>query len=302
MEDDSMLAYLFPGQGSQYVGMCKEEHEFDPKIRLMFDSAERIMGRELRPIMFYGPKDELMRTEQAQPAVFLHSYGLLEQKIFPRPDMLAGHSLGEYTALVAAGSLTLEDALRVIDVRARAMAKAELMNPGGMAAVIGLSAVVLDEICQFIRGVGDRVWIANFNSPEQLVVSGTKEGISQAGSLAKRDGARVINLPVSGAFHTPLMESALPELTDCIERTRIRNAEVPVYMNIDGEPRIDSEDIKRALLDQLTNPVLWVKTICNMKKFYMSEYVEIGPGNVLRGFMKRILPGQVSELTLVFSS
>lgn len=284
-----MRAFLFPGQGSQYVGMGLDAYRDHGAIRDIFDRANHVLGYRLTEIMFNGPEDELRATRHAQPALFLHAYALYQVLRNPQPAMTAGHSLGEYTALTVAGALTFDDALTLVRTRAEAMAEAGEATPGTMAAIVGLDDETVRRLCAEASGAGSLVVPANFNSEGQIVVSGTPEGIAAAIEKAKEAGARMAKeLNVSGAFHSPLMEPAAERLAAGLEETPIRNAEFPVYMNVSATPVSDAETIRTSLLKQLTAPVLWTDTIRNMVEAGATEFVEVGPGNVLQKLVSRI--------------
>ncbi|HTY38847.1 MAG TPA: ACP S-malonyltransferase [Bacteroidota bacterium] len=283
-------AFVFPGQGSQYVGMGKDLYEQNAGARTLFDQADSILGFSLTKICFEGPDDELRQTKNTQPAIFLHSMvaaGLVQSG---KASMAAGHSLGEYSALVYAGALTFEDALRLVRLRGELMQQAGIEKPGTMAAVVGLDPAAVGEVCCTAWDTGV-VQAANFNSPGQIVISGSVEGVRKAMELAKARGAKLVKeLPVSGAFHSPLMESAKEGLHTALEKILIRDAAIPVYANVTAKPVQKSEEIRRLLNDQLTSPVRWEETIRNMAADGADKFVEIGPGKVLQGLVKRIVP------------
>ena len=283
-------AFVFPGQGSQYVGMGKDLYGQNAGARTLFDQADSILGFSLTKICFEGPDDELRQTKNTQPAIFLHSMvaaGLVQSG---KASMAAGHSLGEYSALVYAGALTFEDALRLVRLRGELMQQAGIEKPGTMAAVVGLDPAAVGEVCCTAWDTGV-VQAANFNSPGQIVISGSVEGVRKAMELAKARGAKLVKeLPVSGAFHSPLMESAKEGLHTALEKILIRDAAIPVYANVTAKPVQKSEEIRRLLNDQLTSPVRWEETIRNMAADGADKFVEIGPGKVLQGLVKRIVP------------
>lgn len=281
-------AYIFPGQGSQYPGMGKELYETNPIARSMFEQADEILRFSISDIMFNGTADDLKQTKVTQPAVFLHSVAIAKCLDNFSPDMVAGHSLGEFSALVACGALDFESALKLVSVRAQAMQKACELMPGTMAAVITLPEEVVSEICNSCDGI---VVPANFNSKKQIVISGEVSAIEQACVKMKEAGARrALVLPVGGAFHSPLMESARQELAECIERTEFMTPTCPIYQNVTALPTTDPEQIKDNLLKQLTSPVRWTHTVQNMIGDGANEFVEVGPGSVLQG-----LVGQISS-------
>ncbi len=260
-------------------------------LRDIFNRANDVLQCDLAGVMFEGPEDELRQTRNAQPAIFVHSYGLFQLLDDPQPAMAAGHSLGEYTALTVANALTFDDALRLVQVRALAMQEAGTITPGTMAAIIGLDDEKIGEICQQVWGEIGVVQSANFNSPGQVVVSGTPEAVAEVMKRAKEAGARMAKgLNVSGAFHSPLMEPAGQKLAEALERAPIRDADFPVYVNVSGEPVQSADAIRAALLQQLTAPVRWTGTIQRMAADGATEFIEVGPGTVLQGLVKRILP------------
>jgi len=270
--------------------MGKDLYEQNAGARTLFDQADSILGFSLTKICFEGPDDELRQTKNTQPAIFLHSMvaaGLVQSG---KASMAAGHSLGEYSALVYAGALTFEDALRLVRLRGELMQQAGIEKPGTMAAVVGLDPAAVGEVCCTAWDTGV-VQAANFNSPGQIVISGSVEGVRKAMELAKARGAKLVKeLPVSGAFHSPLMESAKEGLHTALEKTLIRDAAIPVYANVTAKPVQKSEEIRRLLNDQLTSPVRWEETIRNMAADGADKFVEIGPGKVLQGLVKRIVP------------
>lgn len=282
-----MKAYVFPGQGSQFVGMGKDLYELYPVAREMFERANAILGFKITDIMFVGSPEDLKQTRVTQPAVFLHS--IIEQKVcaMVEPDMVAGHSLGEYSALVACGAIRFEDALTLVSKRAVAMQKACEAQPQTMAAILGLADDVVDELCDHIK---DSVVVAaNFNCPEQVVISGTQEGVTKACEIMKEHGAkRALKLNVSGAFHSPLMQPAAEELKEAILSTQFFEPNCPIYQNVNAYPQRDPEAIKANLIAQLTAPVRWTQTVKNMILDGATEFHEFGPGDVLRGLIKRI--------------
>ena len=281
-------AYIFPGQGSQLPGMGKDLYETNPIARSMIEQADEILGFSISDIMFNGTAEDLKQTKVTQPAVFLHSVVMAKCIEDFAPDMVAGHSLGEFSALVACGTLDFESALKLVSVRAQAMQKACELMPGTMAAVITLPEDVISEICNSCDGI---VVPANYNSKRQIVISGENSAIEQACVKMKEAGARrALVLPVGGAFHSPLMESARQELAECIEKTDFSIPTCPIYQNVTALPTTDPELIKENLLKQLTSPVRWTHTVQNMINDGAIEFIEVGPGTVLQG-----LVGQISS-------
>ncbi len=285
-----MKAFVFPGQGAQFVGMGKDLYDTNPLAKQLFDEADRILGFNIKDIMFAGTDEELKQTKVTQPAVFLHSViSALCLGDDAKADMTAGHSLGEFSALVAAGALSFEDGLRLVAARANAMQKACEANPGTMAAVIALPDEKVEEICQEVSNEGNVVVPANYNCPGQLVISGSTEGINKACELLKAAGAkRALVLNVGGAFHSPLMQPAKEELQEAIEKTEFKTPKCPVYQNVDGKPHTDPEEIKANLIAQLTSPVRWTDCVKNMVADGADDFTECGPGKVLRGLIGRI--------------
>ena len=281
-------AYIFPGQGSQFPGMAEHLYNENTEARAMFDKANEILGFDITEIMFRGTAEQLKQTDVTQPAIFLHS--VILAKCLPdfNPDMVAGHSLGEFSALVAAGALDFEEGLRLVSIRARAMQKACETNPGTMAAVLMLPAEKIEEICSSCKGT---VVAANYNCEGQIVISGEKEAVDEACAKMKEAGAkRALPLRVGGAFHSPLMEPARAELAEGIEKAIFRTPSCPVYQNVTAEPSTDPGVMKANLLAQLTSPVLWTQSIRNMASDGASHFIEIGPGKVLQGLISKILP------------
>ena len=283
-----MKAYVFPGQGSQFPGMAKELYETNQAARELFDKANEILGFDITKIMFEGTPEELKQTKVTQPAVFLHSVILAKCSPDFNPDMVAGHSLGEFSALTAAGALDFEDGLKLVAIRAQAMQKACEANPGTMAAVLALASDKVEEICQGIDGV---VVPANYNCEGQIVISGTPEAVAQAAEKMKEAGARrALPLPVGGAFHSPLMQPAAEELAEGIESVTFRQPVCPVYQNVTAKPTVDPDEIKKNLLAQLTAPVRWTQTVVNMVADGADTFVECGPGKVLQGLVSKTAP------------
>lgn len=282
-------AYVFPGQGAQFVGMGKELYESNEKASALFDQANDILGFRITDVMFEGTDEDLKQTKVTQPAVFLHSViSALCLDDFC-PDMVAGHSLGEFSALTAAGALRFEDGLRLVYARAMAMQKACEAEPSTMAAIINLPDETIERICAEISSEGGVVVPANFNSPGQVVISGSVDAVKEACAQMKAAGAkRALPLAVGGAFHSPLMESARVELAAAIEQAPISSPICPVYQNVDALPHTDPVEIKENLLKQLTSPVRWTQSVQNMMADGMTEFVECGPGEVLAGLIKRI--------------
>jgi [acyl-carrier-protein] S-malonyltransferase len=281
-------AFVFPGQGSQYVGMGKDLYEGNTLAKALFSKADEILGFSLSKICFDGPEEELRQTKNTQPAIFLHSvvlFNLMKNRKF---EMAAGHSLGEYSALVAAGALTFEDGLKLVRLRGELMQQAGVEQPGTMAAIVGLDPRTVNGICVEASAAGI-VQAANFNSPGQIVVSGSVMGVRKAMELAKTRGAKIVKeLPVSGAFHSPLMESAQAGLKAALDRTDIRNAVVPVYANVTARPVRHADEIRSLLYRQLTSPVRWEESVAGMVADGATTFTEIGPGKVLQGLVKRI--------------
>ncbi len=294
-----MKAYVFPGQGAQFSGMGKELYEASPIAKELFDKADEILGFKITDIMFGGSDEELKQTKVTQPAIFLHSVILakcLGDEF--KPDMTAGHSLGEFSALTAADALEFEDALRLVSMRAQAMQKACEANPSSMAAIIGLSNEIIEQVCDQTEGV---VVAANYNCPGQVVISGADESVDKACEALKAAGAkRAMKLNVSGAFHSPIMEPARAELEKAIENTPFKAPICPVYQNVDAKPHTDPAEIKANLIAQLTSPVRWTQTVQNMVADGAKSFEELGPGKVLQGLIVKTAQGLelVSRQTL----
>ncbi len=290
-----MKAFVFPGQGAQFVGMGKDLYEQNPEAKSYFEKANEILGFRITDILFNGTAEELKETKVTQPAIFLHSVILAKTmgEDF-RPDMVAGHSLGEFSALVAAGAMTFEDGLRLVSKRAMAMQKACEIRPSTMAAVLGLPDEKVEEVC---AQVTDEVVVpANYNCPGQIVISGSVEGVDKACELLKEAGAkRALKLAVGGAFHSPLMEPAREELAKAIEGTTISRPVCPIYQNVTASAVTDPAEIKKNLIAQLTAPVRWTQSVLNMTADGADYFMELGPGTVLQGLVKKISPNATAE-------
>ena len=283
-----MKAYIFPGQGAQFPGMAKDIYEHNSSAKLILDQANDILGFDITGIMFDGTADELKQTRVTQPAIFLHSVALALSLDTFAPDMVAGHSLGEFSALVSNRCLAFEDGLKLVYKRAMAMQKACERNPSTMAAILGLDDHIVEEIC---AGIDEVVVPANYNCPGQLVISGSLKGIEIACEKLKAAGAkRALPLQVGGAFHSPLMEPAREELAQAIESTTFNNPSCPVYQNANALPSIDVNVIKKNLIAQLTAPVRWTQSVRKMTEDGARIYIECGPGKVLQGLVKKISP------------
>lgn len=281
-----MKAYVFPGQGAQFVGMGKDLYESNERARALFEKANDILGVRITDLMFNGTDEDLRRTDITQPAVFLHSVILALTADDFAPDMTAGHSLGEFSALVAAGALDFEDGLRLVSARAHAMQKACELKPSTMAAIIALPDEKVEEVLKGIDGV---VVCANYNCPGQIVISGEIEAIDKACELLTAAGARrALKLKVGGAFHSPLMEPARAELAEAIERTNFHTPKCPVYQNVDAKPHTNPEEIKANLIAQLTAPVRWTASVQQMIADGATTFCELGPGKVLQGLVSKI--------------
>jgi [acyl-carrier-protein] S-malonyltransferase len=290
-----MKAYIFPGQGSQFSGMAKDLYESKPSARKLLDQANQILGFDITAIMFNGSADDLKQTRVTQPAIFLHSAALALTTENFQPDMVAGHSLGEFSALVANKTLSFEEALTLVYQRAMAMQEACEKNPSTMAAILGLDDKVVEDICASIDEV---VVAANYNCPGQLVISGSMKGVEIACEKMKAAGAkRALPLPVGGAFHSPLMEPAREKLAKAIDNASFNTPVCPVYQNVNAKPSRDVNVIKANLIDQLTAPVRWTQSVQQMTKDGATSYVECGPGKVLQGLVKKISP-EVEAISL----
>lgn len=289
-----MKAYVFPGQGAQYIGMGKDLYDKSPHAKELFEAANTILGFRITDLMFAGTDEDLKKTQVTQPAIFLHSTILAAVlgSLF-RPDMVAGHSLGEFSSLVANRSLSFEDGLVLVSKRAMAMQKACEKTPSTMAAILGLDDEIVEEVCASIREV---VVPANYNSPGQIVISGSNEGIDKAIVILKEKGAkRALKLAVGGAFHSPLMEPARLELEEAIRTTHFSKPICPVFQNVNAKPSIEPDVIKTNVVAQLTSPVKWTQTVINMISGGATSFIEVGPGSVLQGLIKKINKDSVTE-------
>ena len=290
-------AYVFPGQGAQYSGMGKELYENNAEARAMFESANKILGFRITEIMFGGTDEELKQTKVTQPAVFLHSV-ILAKVLGVEPIAVAGHSLGEFSALVVAGALSFEEGLQLVSKRAMAMQRACEVEQGTMAAVLRLSDDVIENVCESVEGV---VVAANYNCPGQLVISGAVAAVAEACEKLKAAGARrALILPVGGAFHSPLMEPARKELAEAIEAADFKTPICPIYQDVDALPHTSPEEIKANLIAQLTAPVRWTQIVERMTADGIADFVELGPGAVLQGLITKISPDAKVESTATF--
>ena len=290
-------AYVFPGQGAQYSGMGKELYDNNAEARAMFEQANEILGFRITDIMFEGTAEDLRQTKVTQPAVFLHSV-ILAKVLGLEPSAVAGHSLGEFSALVVAGALSFEDGLQLVAKRAMAMQKACEVEQGTMAAILQLPDAVVEQVCE---SVDDVVVAANYNCPGQLVISGAVEAVNVACTKLKEAGARrTLVLPVGGAFHSPLMEPARKELAEAIEMADFKTPICPIYQNVDALPHTSPEEIKANLIAQLTAPVRWTQIVERMGADGIANFMELGPGMVLKGLISKILPGVEVESRATF--
>ncbi|MBD1367373.1 ACP S-malonyltransferase [Mucilaginibacter sp. ZT4R22] len=281
-----MKAYIFPGQGAQFPGMGKDLYEQSEQAKELFEKANEILGFRITDVMFDGTEEDLKQTNVTQPAIFLHSVIMAKVMSDFEPEMVAGHSLGEFSSLVATGALSFEDGLRLVAARANAMQKACEIQPGTMAAILALDDFTVEDIC---HQVSDVVVPANYNCPGQLVISGSIAGIDAACEKMLAAGAkRALKLNVGGAFHSPLMEAARVELQDAILQTEFKQPVCPVYQNIDAKPHTDVEEIKQNLIAQLTGPVRWTQTVEQMLRDGATSFTEVGPGKVLQGLVKKV--------------
>lgn len=283
-----MLALVFPGQGSQFVGMGKDLYETFPETRDVFDRANEILGFDLKKICFEGPEEILKQTENTQPALFVHSLAVFELLKNIDVKAAAGHSLGEYSALTAAGAFSFEDGLKIVRARGKLMQKSGELNPGTMAALVGLSIEKVNEICEALKTIGI-VQPANFNSPGQIVISGEVHAVKKAMELAKQNGAKLAKeLVVSGAFHSPLMNYAYENISNELEKINISDLKFDVYFNVTGDKLKNKDEIKRLLIKQIISPVKWQQIIEKMIEDGITKFIEVGAGKVLTGLIKRI--------------
>jgi [acyl-carrier-protein] S-malonyltransferase len=282
-----MKGYIFPGQGSQFTGMCHDLFIKYDNVKPLFKRAETILGFDISKIMFEGTKEELTQTKVTQPAIFIHSMAILKvlEDSF-KPDLVAGHSLGEFSSLVAAGVLNFEDGLRLVSIRAKAMQKSCENTNGTMAAILGLDNSIIEEICSNIEGT---VVAANYNCPGQVVISGEVSAVKNACEKLSEAGARrALILPVGGAFHSELMKDAKDELSNAISETSFNSPICPIYQNVNGQPETLVDNIKNNLISQLTSPVKWTQSVNKMIEDGCQDFIEIGPGKVLQGLIKKI--------------
>ena len=290
-------AYVFPGQGAQYCGMGKELYDSSAEARAMFEQANEILGFRITDVMFEGTAEDLRQTKVTQPAVFLHSV-ILAKVLGVEPSAVAGHSLGEFSALVVAGALSFEEGLRLVAKRAMAMQSACEVEQGAMAAILQLPDATVEQVCDSVEGV---VVAANYNCPGQLVISGTTDAVDEACVKLKEAGARrALVLPVGGAFHSPLMEPARKELAEAIEMADFKTPICPIYQNVDAQPHTSPEEIKANLIAQLTAPVRWTQIVERMGADGIVSFVELGPGTVLKGLISKILPDVEVESRATF--
>lgn len=286
-----MKAYVFSGQGSQFSGMGRDLYQQSEAVKTLFDQADQLLGFSLTSTMFTGSDDELRQTNITQPAIFLYSVTLALTSESFAPDMVAGHSLGEFSALVATGTLSFEDGLKLVYQRASAMQRACELQPSTMAAILGLDDATIERVCAEVAGAGHLVVPANYNCPGQVVISGSTDGVTLACERLKAAGAkRALPLPVGGAFHSPLMEPAREELAQAIEATPFNQPRCPIYQNVDARPSTDLAVIKTNLIAQLTAPVRWTQSVEAMIADGATKFIECGPGKVLQGLVKKIAP------------
>lgn len=285
-----MTAFVFPGQGAQFVGMGEDLYNSSEYAKSLFEKANDVLGFRITDLMFHGTDEQLRRTDVTQPAIFLHSVvAALVDTSHVQPAAVAGHSLGEFSALVVAGVLSFEDGLRLVALRAHAMQKACEEQEGAMAAVINLQDTIIDDICSAVSRPGHVVLAANYNSPKQIVISGNAAAVDEACSLMKQAGARrAMRLPVGGAFHSPLMKSARAQLDEAIRQCTFCVPSCPVYQNVDALPHTDVEEIRENLLRQLTSPVRWTQEVRAMISHGITDFAEFGPGTVLTGLIAKI--------------